>query len=189
MQSRYRLASILFIFFVVLFGISLAFGSSFVSVIAGEDSVGSWMSGVLLVISSITTAFIASKRGWYPWAVFATFFMLLAIDENFMIHEAMKRMLVFTRYEATDHPVYWVGELPVMIAALIGAFVARIMSRNINRDLRWLIAGGVIFGTASVIIDVLTMGVLWEDGFKLIAELAVTCALVTEAQNIQNRNE
>lgn len=181
MQSRYRIAVILCIFFLLLFGIALAFGSSPVAVIAGEKSVGSWMSGVLLIISSTTTVFIALKRGWYPWAVFAMFFMLLAIDENFMIHEAMKRMLVFTRYEATNQPVYWVGEIPVIIAAVAGAGVAWVMSRHVNRDLRWLIATGVLFGSASVIIDVFSIGVLWEDCLKLIAELSVTCALVTEA--------
>lgn len=151
--------------------------------LVGEDSVGEWLSGALLIMSSTIAAIIASKRGWSPWAVFSVFFFLLAIDENFMIHEAIKRTIVFTSYEQTNQPVYWIGEIPVIIVACIGAIVAWIMWKNINKKFRWLIIVGVVFGTLSVIFDVLSLGVTWEDRFKLLGELAVACSLATEVQH------
>lgn len=156
--------------------------SGVVRIFAGEDSVGSWMSGVLLIISSTVAAAVALRRGWYPWFPFAIFFLLLAVDENFMIHEAMKRSIVFVTYERTNHAIYWMGELPVVVAAGIGAAVAWVLSRNIDRTLRWLIGIGVLFGSCSVVIDILSVGVFWEDSCKLAGELAVTCALVEELE-------
>jgi len=188
MHSRHTGAIILCVFCCLVLGIALAFGPSLVQVIAGEDSAGSWMSGALLIISATTTAFIA-RRGWNPWFIFTIFFVLLAIDENFMIHEAIKRSIVFTSYEQTNQPGDWIGELPVIIAACVGAIVAWIMWKHIDKNMRWLIVVGVLFGAASVTFDVLAMGVLWEDSFKLIGELAVCCALVNELQTTHNKNE
>jgi len=183
MPRSYTGIFILLLFFFLVFAIAFAFiDKSPLLIIGGEDSVGAWMSGTLLIISSTTTAIIASRRGWYPWMIFAVFFILLAIDENFMIHEAIKRHIVFVRYEASGDPVYWIGELPVIIAACIGAFVAWIMWRNVDRNVRWLIAAGVIFGSISVTMDVVAFGILLEDSCKLIGELAVASALVWEVQ-------
>jgi hypothetical protein len=175
------------IFLCILFFLVFAFAFAFTDrspllIIGGEDSVGSWMSGTLLIISSTTTAIIASKRGWFPWIIFSLFFFLLAIDENFMIHEAIKRQIVFVRYEASGDPVYWIGELPVIIAACIGAVVAWVMWKNVDRQVRWLIITGVFFGAISVTMDVVAFGVLWEDSCKLIGELAVASALVWNVQ-------
>src|SRR4051812_33029985 len=105
-------------FFSLIFSIALSWDNTpAVLIIGGENSVGSWMSGVLLVISSTLSAVIASKRRWYPWILFSVFFMLLAIDENFMIHEAIKRRIIFSNFERTNDAVYWIGEIPVVMAA------------------------------------------------------------------------
>jgi hypothetical protein len=180
---RYTGVVLLCTFFFLVFAIAFLFGNLTPTlIIGGEDSVGSWMSGVLLVISATTTAIMASKRGWWPWMIFSVFFILLAVDENFMIHEAIKRHIVFTTFESTDHPVYWKGELPVIFAACNGLLVAWIMWKHIDKSVRWMVVTGVIFGTTSVIIDVLSAGVLWEDSCKLIGELSVTSALVWNTQ-------
>lgn len=176
---------ILSLFFCLVFAIAFTFTKDpFPLVIAGENSVGAWVSEVLLIISATTTAIIASKRGWYPWIVFSLFFILLAVDEHFMIHESLKMQLVFVAYEATSKPTYWLGELPVIVAACLGLVVAWIMWKHSDRQARWLIIVGVAFGTISVIIDVLAAGVLWEDLCKLIGELAVTSALVWDVQKL-----
>jgi hypothetical protein len=158
-----------------------------IDLIAGENSIGAWLSGAFLIISSTITAVIASRRGWYPWIPFTIFFMLLAIDEKFMIHEAIKRKIVFSNFGKTSEPVYWIGEIPVILAACVGAVVAWILWKNVSRY-HWLIAAGVIFGIASVTFDVLTLGVLWEDSFKLIGEMAICSVLVIELNHQLVRN-
>ncbi len=170
------------VLFVLVFGTASVLQTTPVRVFAGENSVGSWMSGVLLVISATTTAVLALRRGAYPWFLFTVFFMLLAIDENFMIHEAMKRSLVFVSYERTRDAAYWLGELPVMIGGAIGVIAAWMMAKHLAGNIRWLVGVGVLFGSASIVIDILSWGVLWEDILKLLGELAVTCALVTELE-------
>jgi len=172
-------------FFFLVFSIALSWDSSpAVLIIGGEDSVGSWMSGVLLVISSTLSAVIASKRGWYPWILFSLFFILLAVDENFMIHEAIKRWIIFSNFEKTNEPVYWIGEIPVVAAAFFGAAVAWVMWRRVDARFRWLIIAGATFGSLSVTIDIFSMGVIWEDSFKSIGELAVACAMVMEFETL-----
>ncbi|MEI9918874.1 MAG: hypothetical protein WDO14_08720 [Bacteroidota bacterium] len=182
-RSRYIGVSILCLFFFLV--LAIAFVSSDLSatmIIGGENSVGEWMSGVLLVISATVTAVDALRRGWRPWMIFSLFFILLAVDENFMIHEAIKRHIVFSSFEKTNHPIYWIGELPVILAACFGAVVAWMLWKNIDKGIRWLIPAGVIFEIASVTIDVMSAGVLWEDSLKLIGELCVTSALGYDVQ-------
>jgi len=183
-NNRYTGVAILCLFFFLVFAIAFLFSNrSPTMIIGGENSVGSWISGVLLVISATATAIIASKFGWWPWLIFTVFFVLLAVDENFMIHEAIKRQIIFTSFERTNSPGYWRGELPVIFAACNGLVVAWIMWKSIDRNVRWLIVAGVIFGTTSVTIDVISAGVLWEDSFKLISELFIASALVWHVQN------
>src|ERR1041385_7841820 len=132
--GRYMGVGLLCLFFFLVFAIAFGFSDlTPVMIIGGEDSVGSWMSGVLLIISATITAIAVLKRGWWPWMIFTIFFILLAVDENFMIHEAIKRHIVFTTFESTKHPVYWKGELPVIFAACNGFVVAWIMWKNIDR--------------------------------------------------------
>lgn len=182
MRSHNRGSISICSFFFLVFGISLFAPVSPVRIIAGENSVGSWMSGVLLVISSTACAIISMRRGWYPWTLLSTFFILLAIDENFLIHESLKRKIVFVTYEQTNQAIYWLGELPVIGMAVVGMIVAWILWKHLQLSIRWLIPLGAFFGICSVTIDVLGLGVLLEDSLKLFAELAVACALVTELE-------
>lgn len=171
-------------FFFIVFSAALWWSNlPAVLIIGGEDSVGSWMSGVLLVISSTLSAVIASMRRWYPWTLFSIFFMLLAIDENFMIHEAIKRWIIFTNFEKTNEPVYWIGEIPVVLAACFGIAIAWVLWKHTAGNVRWLIVAGGLFGAASVAIDVASSGIIWEDSFKLLGELSITNLLVLEFQN------
>jgi hypothetical protein len=168
-------------FFILVFGFAFFFSrESITYIVAGEDSVGSWMSGTLLTMCATITGIIAMKRKWYPWLIFTIFFIALAIDENFMIHEAMKRTLVFTNYEQTGKPNDWIGEIPIIVASLFGALIASILWTNLDNSIKWIIPMAAALGSASVVMDVMAVGVLWEDLLKLIAELLVTCALILE---------
>jgi hypothetical protein len=48
---------------------------------------------------------------------------------------------------------------------------------------RLCLVSAVALGTSSVLIDIFTAGVLWEECFKLLAELLVTCALLKSAED------
>ncbi len=172
---------VLSLFFLLVLGIAFIFRSDDpVGVVAGEDSVGTWMSGVLLTISATICGLLSMKRSWYPWMIFCVFFMLLAIDEDFMIHESMKRWIIFSGYNQPKDPEYWMGEIPVVLGAVLGAVIASILWKNLNGTIRWLVPLAVLLGIASVVIDVMAAGALWEDSFKLLAEWAITSALVAE---------
>ena len=183
MRQPYAIASFaLCAFFVATILVGWIYNDlGIVRVVGGENSVGSWLSGVLLVISATTSGFMSVERKKYVWLLACLFFLTLAIDENFMLHEYAKRTIVFTDYNnTTDSGNELRGEIPVMIGALIGAFAAYVLWRITDRRYRWLIPIGVLLGTASVVMDIFKVGVLWEDSCKLLGELAVTCCLVLE---------
>jgi len=50
---------------------------------------------------------------------------------------------------------------------------------------RILLISVTVLGTASVVIDVLTAGVFWEECFKLFAELLLVCALIMNVKGIE----
>jgi hypothetical protein len=181
-QEHYSVIG-LWLFFILSFLIPLVFfPNAPQQIIAGEDSVGTWMSGVLLIISATVCSLIATNRKWCPWLLFTLFFIALAIDERFMLHEAIKRTLVFTSYDHSGKSNNIVGEIPVIAGACIGVIVAIMLWRSVHASVRWFIIAGAMLGTASVVIDVMAVGVLWEDSLKLLAELMVTSALMVSTQ-------
>lgn len=177
---HYSAAAILCVFLAVVFTVAF-FNNRYypASVIAGESSVGTWASGVLLVMSATISLIFGMRRGWFPWSVVAIFFLVLALDERFMLHEGVKGKIIF-HYGLDPAQQHLVAELPVIGGALLGAFVAFTLWRHIHRRGRVLLVGAIVLGIASVTIDVLALGVLWEDSFKVFAELLVVCALLTE---------
>jgi len=153
---------------------ALAFNPHFPQlVIVGESSVGTWMSGVLLVISASASLIIGMRRGDNFWFYMTVFFLVLALDERFMFHEHLKERLIFMG-------VHWrfIYELPVMIGAGIGAFVAYRLNARLKGASRLLLYSAVGLGTTSIVIDILSAGVLWEECAKLLAELVMACAVL-----------
>ena len=176
MRSSYnKAAALLCIFFILVFAISLAYNPHFpVLVISGEASVGTWMSGALLMMAATITLNIGMRQGWFPWFVAAVFFFLLALDERFMFHERMKQHIIFSGSTSR-----WVYELPVMLGACLGALMTFLLWQQLRKSGRALLLCATALGTASVVIDILDTGALWEDCFKLIAELLIVLALLT----------
>jgi hypothetical protein len=176
----YKAIAGLCIFFVSVFAVSLAFNPHYpVLVIAGESSVGTWMSGLLLIMAATLSMAIGIHKGWHPWFFAAAFFLLLALDEHFMFHEQLKEKMIFA-FSRTTPMSHWMYELPVIIGACAGTIVAFLLWHYFHNTSRLLLLCAAILGSASVTIDILAAGVLWEECFKLIAELLITCALLRE---------
>jgi hypothetical protein len=62
----------------------------------------------------------------------------------------------------------------------MGTVIAFLLWHHLRGVSRKLLIGAVILGSASVAIDVLAAGVLWEECFKLVAELLIVCVLLRE---------
>jgi hypothetical protein len=155
--------------------------------ISGEASAGTWLSGVLLIISATLSLVTGMDRQPWTWFSIAAFFLILALDERFMFHEQLKEQIIFRTYDK-DLPQAWY-ELPVIAGACMGAGVAFLLWQQLSRDGRILLAGAATLGLASVTIDVLATGpILLEDGSKLLAELLVTCALVLNLRSSNKRS-
>jgi hypothetical protein len=169
-------------FFVVSFAIAFSVNRYFPTlVIAGEASVGTWMSGVLLITCAVLSLVHGIQWGWYPWFLSSSFFFLLAADERFMFHEQMKDFIIFSY----SHAPLLMHELPVVVAACAGGFVAWTLWKHLARGKIFLI-GGVVLGLASVVFDIFSLGVLWEECFKLFGELSLACAFLKNHSQLEH---
>lgn len=181
MRLRYAVAiGIVCFFFATTFSVGFLNNPHFpANVIAGESSMGTWASGVLLVMCATISLIFAMRRGMFPWMIIALFFLALALDERFMIHEMLKADIIFY-YGLNPSKPSLVAELPVIAGALAGFVIALILWYRLSNPGRILLLGAMILGIAAVVIDVFAIGVLWEDSLKVIAELMITIALLRE---------
>lgn len=165
-------------FFVIVFAVAFTWFRHYpMLVIAGENSVGTWMSGVLLVISGTISLLIGMRQEKIFWFVTASFFLLLACDERFMFHEQLKEKIIFSLSTNTRvSPL--IAELPVLAGACLGAIMTYLLWRHFNIKSRLLLMLAMLLGSASVIIDVLSTGVFWEECLKLTGELAICCSMI-----------
>jgi len=169
-------------FFFIVLAVAFAYNIHFpVKVIGGEDSVGTWMSDALLIFMAASCLFISMNRRWYPWLLFAAFFMFLALDERFMFHEQLKQRILFSF--VTIQLSRWVYELPVIIGAMVGIGLSFVLWRFLPASGRMLLPCVVALGATSVAIDVIGAGVLWEESCKLMAELLMACTLLLTTES------
>lgn len=179
MRSENKAVLFLCSFFVMVFGVAFTWYRHYpMLVIAGEDSVGTWMSGALLVISGTISMSIAMRQEKSFWFVVAFFFFLLACDERFMFHEQLKEKIIFSSGSGVSR---WLAELPVLIGAGGGAIMTYFLWLRFKGKSRILLILAMLFGSASVVIDVLSSGVFWEECFKLLGELIMCCTLLLNA--------
>lgn len=181
MMPRYAIAiGFVCAFLTVVFAAAFIYNPRYPSqVIAGESSVATWASGMLLVMSATIALVFAVRRGWMPWTIVALFFLLLGLDERFMFHERMKSKIIF-RYSIDPTQQSIVAELPVLIGTLAGIMIALTLWRRLSGKGKMFLLSAAVLGTVSVVFDVLALGVLPEDSFKVFAELLIVCALLTE---------
>jgi hypothetical protein len=167
-------AFVLCAFFILSFALAVNRNPYFpMLVLAGEDSVGTWMSGVLLIICAVMSLMQLKHAGWYPWLFISAFFFLLAADERFMFHERMKDSIIFSN----PHAPLLLYELPVISAACVGGVVGWLLWKHLTRARLFLIVA-IVLGSASVVFDVLSLGLFWEECFKLTAELLLACMMM-----------
>lgn len=147
--------------------------------LSGETSVGTWLSCALLIAAAVLALVAGMRRGLTPWSLYALFFAFLALDERFMFHEQAKMRIQFG-YPGVPAAWRWFDELPVLLGAVAGALVALHLWKRMGRRGRMLLGCAAVLGSASVAMDVLHAGAMPEDGFKLLAELALVCGLLGE---------
>ncbi|QQS05759.1 MAG: hypothetical protein IPK50_02460 [Fibrobacterota bacterium] len=161
-----------------MLAVPLALSNRPVLVVSGEDSLGTWLSGAMLVACCAFSLHLWKMRGARPWSPLALFFGLLALDERFMFHESMKERIQVGFGDMS--PPNIVSEFPVIGGALLGIAVCCALWRKLPSKGRALLVSGAVLGAASVAMDVLHQGALPEDACKLLAELCVLQALWAE---------
>jgi hypothetical protein len=179
MTGRYYFAvGLLLLFFASVFFVAVLSNPHYpVLVFTGESSVGTWMSGVLLMFAAATSLNLSIQKSLYPWLILSAFFLVLTLDEHFMFHEAMKDKLIVTLHNS-KWKYWWVYELPVIVGALIGVYVTSVLWRYFKGRGRILLAAATLLGAISVVIDVTASGVFLEEIAKLLAELLIVCMLI-----------
>lgn len=172
--------------FIVLFAagsifLSWLFSGSATRVIGSESSAGTWLSGVLLVMSATIAMAIAIRSNSNWWFFIVLFFLILAADERFMFHERAKHFLLF-RFQASTLPSVFF-ELPVLIGAVVGGVICFSIWKRSATGRRLLVIGAGV-GLSSVVVDVLSASIVLEEILKLIAELIILAALVLKFTEI-----
>jgi hypothetical protein len=185
MKAYKQCVALLLVLFILFFVIGFAWQPhNPVLILAGESSPGTWLSGVLLIIAAATALIAGMRRGWFPWYIAAIFFFILAADERFMFHERIKEKIIFTTSSLNGSP--WLYELPVILGACAGMAAIALLWRYLQPTSRVLLTMAAISGGISVGFDMTASGVVWEECFKLLAELLLVCTLLREA--IANNN-
>jgi hypothetical protein len=165
-------------FVLVVLSVSLYYLRHFpATVIVGESSVVTWLSGMMLIFMAALSLTIAMRDQIHPWLLSTLFFILLALDERFMFHERLKEYIIFS-LKIQSSTMY---NLPVVAGALGGVAIVTLLWKHLSKSNRWLVATAAVLGGASVAIDLVEGGVVPEELLKLIAEICVVCALVKKA--------
>jgi hypothetical protein len=176
--------ALLLAFFTLVLGVAFYSNCHYpVMVLAGESSTGTWMSGVLLVVSASAALMLGMKKEKVVWFVIATFFLILALDERFMFHEKLKEYIIFSR--STPKPSKLLYELPVIVGAFAGIVIVFLLWKNMNGPGRLILLCATVLGISSVVMDIMATGVFWEECFKLLGELLVSCTLLKMAGEIR----
>ena len=163
-----------FLFVCVVLGTALYTTYPFVVyALVTESSAGTWVSSMLLVAGATTALLIASQMQKRTlWVILAGMLFLLAADERFMIHEYLKKVILFTLFEGNWKRMGKADEIPVVLAAVSGGILSfRLFRIRQTVTARLLLGCAVILGITSVVIDVLCLSPVTEEICKLVAEL------------------
>ncbi len=142
----------------------------------------SWLSSALLLTLAVLSLRLLVDGGLPQWlgGWLALAMFVLALDEQFMLHELWK----YRCHELTALcKMAWVRELPMLMAALVGAITAVLMHRAVpSRLTRGLLWAGVSIGLWAIFVDQVPMPypiAELEEAFEVLAESLVLAALLT----------
>lgn len=142
----------------------------------------SWLSSALLLTLSVLSLRLLVDGGLPKflgiWLALAMF--VLALDEQFMLHELWKYRC---RELTALCEVGWVRELPMLMVGFVGAITAFLMHRwlpsLLTRSLFWM---GIGTGLWAIVVDQVPMPYPiadLEEAFEVLAEALVLAALLT----------
>jgi hypothetical protein len=118
---------------------------------------------MLLVISATVCLLTGIRRGGYTWFCMTVFFLVLALDEHFMFHEQLKERLMFMYY--LDKNARFLYELPAIIGACTGAFMAYLLWKHLRGGSRLLLLSAVALGTAFVVLSLFALPLVLDARF------------------------
>ena len=177
MSNRGKAIIAVCLFVVITFLIAFYLNPQYpAGIIAGESSDATWLSSIMLGACAAFSLVISMHRG-RKWVFISVFFALLSLDEHFMFHERIKERIIFNSGGTAPKLI---SESPVIVGMIAGLVVAYILWNQLASPGRRFLVAAIILGMASAIIDIFSAGVLVEDSLKVIAELAITCAMLTE---------
>jgi hypothetical protein len=142
----------------------------------------SWLSSALLLTLSVLSLRLLADGGLPRWlgGWMALAMLVLALDEQFMLHELWK----YRCHELTAFcKMAWVRELPMLMVALVGPITAVLMHRALpSRLTRGLLWAGISIGLWAIFVDQVPMPYPvadLEEAFEVLAESLVLAALLT----------
>lgn len=161
--------------------------------LSGEQSIGTWLSELLLAISIGIIICISVQRQRWIWGILALFFLVVAVDERFMIHEQMKQWIILSSHSRLGISSLK-KEIAVILGAIIGGGVILCMVVQMSRKNSLFILIAAFWGIVSVVLDIINIWVFYEDASKLLAELFLVLGLlgeivkVTKFDNVEGEN-
>jgi hypothetical protein len=140
---------------------------------ASDLSPAAWLSSAQLLGAALLAVRLSIDRllPQYLGALLAIALWLLALDEQFMLHEQWKYGCQ-AWLKACSY--LWVRELPIILVALLGTvFLRKLWQLKIDIEFRFLVAASLAVGLFAIYIDLFevneTLAVL-EEAFEVMAE-------------------
>lgn len=155
-----------------------------------ESSAGTWVSSMLLVTGATISLIISSlgkKRTL--WLILTVMLFSLAADERFMIHEYLKKMILFNIFEGDWKRMGRIDEMPVVLASISGSMLSFWLFRIRQSAVRRVLLAFVVFsGAVSVIFDVFRINPVAEEICKHAAELMLVIWLLEMHRGSREKN-
>jgi hypothetical protein len=141
-----------------------------------DDSRVSWLSSALLMGNAILAFKLTLDRALPRWLGFGSTcaLLLLAVDEQFMLHERYKHMRLLQLSSSHAVLASWLADVPIILVALGGIAFVWMLSRGIpGRAAKNLLRVAVALGVFAVWIDVghpPAWLALFEEAYEVLAE-------------------
>lgn len=151
-------------------------------IIRERSPLGFLSSLLLTAAGAIALAQLLRPAATRRFAVLAGGLFLLALDERFMGHERLKKLILVNVYDYDKAAMGVVGDLPLVVVALLGlGLLWKLRDEFKARPVRLLLIAAVGCGALSLLFDVATLhptGQLIEELLELNAETLFLIAVI-----------